>query len=268
MGQVVAVYNFKGGVGKTSTSLNLGLSWARSFRVLLIDCDPQANLTFALTGEKSFDQDLPKITKELLHSGQPEIKPIEVSYYLHLIPGSFQMSELESNSQYISFGNVIIYNLLNTLRHHYDFIILDFPTHFGVTVKSFLANANSILVPAVADSFSTSGIRQLLGYLNQIEKQPPLNLLGIFFNFYRKNTIYHNQVIEEAKMELGKLILDQQVRESIRVSEAQSVQQSIYQRLIDCPVAEDFQLLSEEVIGRIDALSLDQISVEEHSENR
>lgn len=258
MSNTIAIYNFKGGVGKTSTALNLAFSWAQSFSVLVIDCDPQANLTLALTKSDQHASNLHTISKKLLHDGQPKIEPTEISYYLHLIPGGYQMAELESNSQFISFGHLIFYKLLTILKHRYDFIILDLPTHFGVTVKSFLANADSVLIPAIPDSFSVFGFKKLLHYINEVEKEKPLNVLGIYFNMYRKHTILHQKVKKMAEKEFGRLILNQSVRESIRVSEA-SDSQSVFNFLQESPVASDFMQLSEEVIERLNTLGLDEV---------
>ncbi|MEQ9403659.1 MAG: ParA family protein [Cyclobacteriaceae bacterium] len=263
MSHTIAIYNFKGGVGKTSTTLNLALSWAQSYKVLIIDCDPQANLSHALTNQETHDSNLFTISKKLLHNGQPKIEPLEISYYLHLIPGDYQMAGLESNTQFISFGHIIFYNLLAALKKDYDFIILDCPTHFGITVKSFLANINSILIPAVPDSFSASGFRKLLSYLSEVEHQSSLNVLGIYFNRFRKHTLLHKKVRRQAEQELGKLILDQSVRQSIRVSEAHEQHQSIYGYHGESPVAEDFMKLSEEVIERLNSITLEEV-LEEH----
>lgn len=257
MSRTIAVYNFKGGVGKTSTTLSLAHSWARSFKVLVIDCDPQANLTQALSNQ-FHSENLFTITKKFLHNEQPDIQPVEIHPYLDLIPGDYRMAEIESNTQFISFGHIIFYKFLSAIRHNYDFIILDFPTHFGVTVKSFLANINSILIPATAGSFSISGFKQLLNYLSNVDKDKPLEILGIFFNQYRKNTLYHQKVVREAEQELGSLILDQRIRESIRVSEAHERSESVYAFTDQSAVAEDFLKLSEEVISRMNRMNLEE----------
>ncbi len=173
------------------------------------------------------------------------------------------MAALESNSQFISFGHIIFYKLLGTLKHKYDFILLDCPTHFGVTVKSFLVNTDSIFIPAIPDSFSVNGFKKLLHYLSEIEKDTPLNVLGIYFNLFRKHTLHHQKVKKLAEKELGKLILDQHVRESIRVSEAHDSHQSIYNFLEQSEVAGDFMALSEEVIERLNSMSLDEV-IKEH----
>lgn len=255
MSHTIAVYNFKGGVGKTSTTLSLAHSWSRSFKVLAIDCDPQANLTQALS-DRDHSTTLFTYARKYLHNEQPNIQPIEIHPYLHLIPGDYKMAEIESNTQFISFGHIIFYKLLSAIRHNYDFILLDFPTHFGVTVKSFIANINSMLIPATAGSFSVSGFRKLLTYLSGVEKEKPLEILGIFFNQYRKNTLFQQKIVREAEQELGNLILDQRIRESIKVSEANGQVESIYGFTDQSAVAEDFLKLSEEVISRMNRTNL------------
>ena len=256
MSQTIAVYNFKGGVGKTSTTLSLAHSWSRAFKVLVVDCDPQSNLTQALSNEAPSTTTLFTLSKKILHNEQPRIEPIEIHPYLHLIPGDYCMTEMESNTQFISFGHIIFYKLISAIRHQYDIILLDCPTHFGVTVKSLIANIDGILIPATPGSFSVAGFKKLLGYLSEVEKEKPLNILGIFFNLYRKHTLFHQRIVREAEQELGNLILDQRIRESIRVSEANDQRQSLYSFTEQSDVAEDFLKLSEEVIARMNRVDL------------
>ena len=267
MSNTIAVYNFKGGVGKTSTTLSLAYSWSRAYKVLVIDCDPQCNLSQSLL-DSDYDQkehNIYRLMSKFLHNSIPEINPIKVNPYLDLIQGDFRMSELESNNQFISFGQTITYSLLSTIRSRYDLILLDFPTHFGVTVKSFIANIDSILIPAIPDSFSNAGFKKLLHYLAEIEKDKPIDVLGIFFNQYRKNTLYHKNIVQKAEKELGNLILKQKIRESVRVSEAHQLSQSIFNVTEESDVAEDFLKLGEEVIGRLNTYDVNT-ALEEISE--
>jgi len=269
MANIIAVYNFKGGVGKTSTTLNLAYSWSRAYKVLVIDCDPQCNLSQSLL-DTDYDQkehNLYQLTSKFLHNSIPEISPIKINPYLDLIQGDFKMSSLESNSQFISFGQTITYGLLSSVRNKYDLVLLDFPTHFGVTVKSFIANIDSILIPAIPDYFSAAGFKQLLTYLAEVEKEKPIDILGIFFNQFRKNTLYHREVVQKAEKELGSLILKQKIRESVRVSEAHQLSKSIYTVTEESNVADDFLKLSEEVIGRLNTydvnMALEKINSKE-----
>ncbi|SMD31856.1 chromosome partitioning protein [Reichenbachiella faecimaris] len=259
MSRTIAIYNFKGGVGKTTTTLNLALSWSRSFKVLVIDCDPQANLTHTLTGHINHKSNLYTILKDIIHNRLGKVEPVELSGYLHIIPGDYKMTNLEENSEFISFGNGLFYKLLSPLKQNYDLILLDCPTHFGTVVKSSIANVKSILIPALADSFSTLGFRKLLTYLSEVERDARLNVLGIFFNLYRKNTRHHRMIKDEAAKELGELLLNQTIRQGIKVSEANWSHRSIYSFEEKNEVGDDFMKLSEEVLGRLDAVHLDQL---------
>ena len=263
MAKSVAIYNFKGGVGKTTTAINLAFSWGRSFKVLLIDCDPQTNLTSALTGRDGFEHSIFHFIKTCLHGNSDKLNVIEINPYIHLIPGDLKMLELDSNNQFITFGQSIIYRLFQSLKWHYDIIILDCPSYFGISVKSFLSNTNSILIPAVPDSFSISGINKLLLYLKSIERAKQLEILGVFFNRFRKHTLYHKEVISSAKKNFGSLILDNTIRNSIKVSEAVNVGESIWRLNPDCDVALDFLELSDVLIGRFNTQTIDRIEVNE-----
>ena len=259
MSRTIAIYNFKGGVGKTTTTLNLALSWSRSFKVLVIDCDPQANLTFTLTDSLEHKSTLFTILKDIIHNRQVKIEPIQLSGYLHVIPGDYNMIELEKNSDLITFGNSIFYKLLSQLKNDYDFILLDCPTHFGTVVKSSIANVKSILIPAVADTFSTMGFKKLLGYLSEIDRSGQLNIIGIFFNLFRNKTKHQRMIKEKSEEELGRLILNQTIRQGIKVSEANWNHRSLYSFDEDNPVAEDFLKLSEEILERLDSVSLEKV---------
>lgn len=261
MSTTIAIYNFKGGVGKTSTTFSLAQNWSKTFKVLMIDCDPQANLTQSfLNPRQPNTSTLFNILKSLIHNETPNLKPFEIHPYLHLISGDYKMIDLESNSQIISFGRSIFNRLLTSIQNEYDFILFDCPTHFGVTVQSILANVNSILIPAIPDSFSASGFKKLLKYLAGLEHYTRLNILGIFFNQFRKNTLYHNKIVKHAKQELGDLILNQKIRQSIYVSHSIHGKPRPSQLQEEQSKAEDdFYRLSEEVIARINTSELNKI---------
>lgn len=259
MPRTIAIYNFKGGVGKTTTTLNLALSWSRSFKILVIDCDAQANLSHTLTGQVEHQSNLYTGLKDIIHNRQNMVEPIELSRYLHLIPGDYKMTDLEENTEFISFGHNIFNKLVAPLKRNYDFILLDCPTHFGTVVKSCIGNVQSILIPSIPDSFSTLGFKKLLQYLDQVERTTSLNVLGVFFNLYRKGTRHHRMVMAETAKELGSLLLNQTVRQGIKVSEANWSHRSIYSFEDNNPVAADFMALSEEVMEKLDAFHLDKV---------
>lgn len=252
MSNTVAIYNFKGGVGKTTTSLNLAYSWSRSFKVLLMDFDPQCNLTNALSVEHH-DKTLYDYIKSILHDHPVEINPTQITPYLHLIPGDYSMINAESNSQFISFGSTILKKLIWAVKKDYDFIIIDCPTNFGVLVKSILSSSKSILIPAVADSFSISGVQKLLTYLAAVDKNYSLNILGVFFNMFNKNLILSQDKFQEARKAFGALILDKTISRSIKVGEANDLGISINRYSPENVVAKEFMELSEELLAKFDS---------------
>lgn len=255
MSNSVAIYNFKGGVGKTTTSLNLGYSWSNSFKVLLIDFDPQCNLTNALSVE-SHKHTLYDYVKNILHDHPVDIQPVEVTPYLHLIPGSYSMINAESNNQFISFGSTIIKRLLWAVKKDYDFIIMDCPTNFGVLVKAIISSTKSILIPAVADSFSISGVQKLMTYLASVDQHSTLNVLGVFFNMFNKNLNLTQEKFLEAKKTYGDLIIDKTISRSIKVGEANDLGTSISRYSPENTVAREFMELSEELLAKFDSLYL------------
>ncbi len=264
MGHTVAVYNFKGGVGKTTTTLNLGFAWSRSFKILLIDCDPQCNLSTAL-GVKEAKSTVFTYFKALVHDQFPDrIETTEITPYLHLIPGDYHMTEMEANNQFLSFGPGILQKFNYAVKRDFDLIIMDMPTHFGVLVKSILTNIDSILIPAVADSFSINGIKKLLTFLYTVERTKPLNILGIYFNMYRDKLIHHREKYDESLAEFGDLILQTRVTNSIRVSEATDLGKAAYKIDPENSSALEFMQLSDELLAKFNSkfLNPDIISQE------
>ncbi|MFY0601552.1 MAG: ParA family protein [Cyclobacteriaceae bacterium] len=250
MSNNIAVYNFKGGVGKTTTTLNVGYSWSKNFKVLLIDCDPQCNLT-NVASQGQYTSTLYDQTKSLLHGQTPDIVPVEITPYLHLIPGDYRMAELESNSHYINFGSEINRKFLSHLGPLYDLVILDCPTHFGVFVKALLDNIDGILIPTVPDNFSITGVQTLLQYLSTLNSFRSINILGIFFNMYRKSIIQNGRVMRDSKELFGNLILKTTIGSSTRVREANNHGISVLDYEPDCSVSKDFDNLCDELISKL-----------------
>ncbi len=258
MANTIAIYNFKGGVGKTTSTLNLGYAWSRSFKVLIVDCDPQCNLSTSF-GYGDATNTIFTHLKKMLHDNAPDnLETVPITPYLHLLPGDFEMVDIETNNQFISFGTSIVQKLVYLAKKDFDLVLFDLPTHFGVLVKSFLANVDSILIPAIPDSFSISGIRKLLTYLYDVERLKPLNILGVFFNMYRRNLLLHQEKYRESIDEFHDLILSSQVRNSIKVSEASDIGKSINRIDPSNTVAKDFIHLSDELMAKFNSRFLDK----------
>lgn len=261
MSNNIAIYNFKGGVGKTTTTINLGYNWSKFFKVLLIDLDPQCNLTNVLAKD-TLTSTINEHIKYLLHDQTPKIQPLAITPYLHLIPGDYKMVYTESNNQYITFGAEIMARFFKYVSKDYDLILLDCPTNFGVLVKSIFQNINSILIPTLPDTFSVTGVQTLMQYLATLDSPKPINILGIFFNMYRNDIIQNREILENAKHLFGKIILNTTIGTTVKVREAatQGLALSDYQP--DNPVAKEFDKLCDELITKLNEIkTLDNIVI-------
>ncbi len=251
MAHTIAIYNFKGGVGKTTSSYHLAFNWANEFRTLLIDCDPQKNLTSALVKNVGERHTIFNYITSFLHNAPYQIEPIKATPNLHIIPGDHRMVDLESNNQFIEFGLGIIQKMLQYVSPKYDLIIMDCPSYFGKTVKYFIGNSAHLLVPATPDSFSLRGVTELLRQLKEIDKVRRLNVLGIFFTRYRSNFKHHQKIREIATRIFGHLYLDRPIRNTVRVSESLDTN-GYYNREEEMHnLIHDYQKLSNKVVERL-----------------
>lgn len=256
MADTISIYNFKGGVGKTTTALNLGISWSKSFKVLLIDFDPQCNLTNALVKNVSTPS-IYDYLKKIMHGHPIEAEAEHITPYLHIIPGDLQMTQTESNSQFISFGREMVNKFLMYYRNNYDFIIMDCPTNFGVLVKSIIGASKNILIPAIADGFSMSGVKTLMTYLAAVENET-LNILGVYFNMFNGKLNLTAKKFEESKETFGSLILENTVSRSIKVGEANDSGTAVFDQHPDNTAAKDFMQLSDELLAKFNSQTLNK----------
>lgn len=239
MNQTIAIFNFKGGVGKTTTTFNLANSWAMEMNVLVIDCDPQCNLSNTFLSNPETQENIVNYIKGYLHNNIREINPIEIKKGLHIIPGDPKIAELESNNQFIEFGEVIVQRLFQKIKDEYDLVILDCPTFFGKTVQYIINSVDCLLIPASPDTYSLKGALKLVDYLRNSKRSKPIRILGMFFNRYRHRLVYHRKVKALAKKIFGPLILEETVRNSIRVSETTD------RRFVGSPINEESEIAND-----------------------
>ena len=219
MKNTIAVYNFKGRVSKTTSVFNLACAWSRTYRTLVIDCDPQCNLSNVLIPNYEAKQSVYSYLKELVHNQIPAIQPIKIKEKLDLIPGHYSMIELESNSQFIEFGSVILQRFLERVKMNYDVVIIDCPSYFGKTVKSVLNSSDHLLIPATPDVFSLKGAVRLLKYAANMNRLKPINVLGVFLNRYRRNFLFHRKMITAARRVFSKQLIGKTIRNTVRINE-------------------------------------------------
>ncbi|MBV6644748.1 MAG: ParA family protein [Cyclobacteriaceae bacterium] len=253
MNHTIAIYNFKGGVGKTTSVFNLACAWSKSYRVLVVDFDPQCNLTNALIAGTQDTTNLYTYIKGFLHSYIPDISPAVVKHQLHLIPGHQNMIELESNNQFIEFGLTILQRFLQRVKFEYDIVLIDCPSYFGKTVKYVIGNADSLLIPATPDIFSLKGAIKLLKHVEKMDKTKPLNILGIFLNRYRSRLLFHRKVKNVATRIFGKILIEKTIRNTVRITEATDRNFASSSGKPESSIAADYVALGTFLVDKIKA---------------
>lgn len=254
MGRMIAVANQKGGVGKTTTSINLSACLAeKGKKVLLVDMDSQGNTTSGLGLEKN---ELEKTIYEVLReeiSVEDAIVEIEDCFgNLFLIPSNRNLAGAEielitsENMQYI------LKEKLAPIKDQYDYIILDCPPALGMLTVNAMTASDSVLVPIQCEFYALDGLSQLIYTINLIQENlnPSLEIEGVVFTMYDARTNLSLQVVENVKDNLNQNIYKTIIPRNIRLAEAPSYGMPINLYDPKSTGAESYKLLAEEVINK------------------
>lgn len=249
---ILAIANNKGGVGKTTSTQNIGVAIATftNRRTLLIDLDPQASLS------KSFNIYL---SPEKAHVGsfilgRSSVKDTLISYKdigLDILPSSKSLlDEEETIKKTIDFPFTLS-NALKKINDLYDFVLIDCPPALGILTKIALVACERYYVPLQAEYFSYEGLRDFIDYANQISLiNPTIQLGGVFanrFNPYSRKS-FSKTLVQAVKDQLGEKFLNNYIRENIALSEAQAKGLDIFNYARDSNGAEDYYNLTKEII--------------------
>ena len=201
MGRIIAIANQKGGVGKTTTAINLSACLAeKGQRVLVIDIDPQGNTTSGLgIAKDNVDNTIYEVMLQEIDISDAICKDIFEN--LDIIPSNVNLAGAEIDLIDIENREYILKNAINTVRNNYDYVILDCPPSLSMLTVNAMTAADTVLVPIQCEYYALEGLTQLIHTINLVKKKlnPLLELEGVVFTMYDSRTNLSLQVVENVK---------------------------------------------------------------------
>ena len=250
MGKIIAITNQKGGVGKTTTSINLSSCLAaKGKNVLVIDIDPQGNTTSGYGIEKN---ELENTIYELI-LGDCSIEDCiikEVIPNISVIPSNVNLAAAEIELIGIDKKEFILRNEVDWVKDRYDYIIIDCPPSLSLLTVNAMTTADSVIVPIQCEYYALEGLSQLIHTVNLVKERlnPDLDMEGVVFTMYDSRTNLSAQVVENVKSHLDQKVYDTLIPRNIRLAEAPSYGKPINLYDPRSAGAESYMALAEEVI--------------------
>ncbi len=252
MGKIIAIANQKGGVGKTTTSVNLAASLGvLEKKVLLIDADPQANATSGL----GIDVESVELgTYQILeHTAAAKEAIISTSTpNLDVIPAHIDLVAIEIELVDQDQREYMLRKAIRDLKQEYDYILIDCAPSLGLLTLNALTAADSVMIPIQCEYFALEGLGKLLNTIKSVQKihNPNLDIEGLLLTMYDSRLRLSNQVVEEVKKHFDEMVFETIIQRNVRLSEAPSYGESIISYDASSKGANNYLSLAQELIEK------------------
>jgi chromosome partitioning protein len=251
---ILAIANQKGGVGKTTTAINLAAGLAsKGRRTLLLDLDPQANSSMSFLDIRTIKVSVYEaLTQEETHLADV-IQPVEKIANLFVAPSTIALAKIEAKLIGELDSHYRLKDELLKIQEAYDYVIIDTPPTLGIITVNALVAATHVLIPIQASYFALEGTDDLLETIDKIKLRanPQLQILGALITMYDKRTLLAKDILDQIQAVFGVKVFNTIITKSVRLEESPAYRESIFSFAPRSTGAYEYYRLSEEVLSRV-----------------
>jgi chromosome partitioning protein len=242
---VISLVNHKGGVGKTTSAINIGAGLARKgFRVLVIDADPQANLSAGL-GILEAERSIYEAFRE-----RAKLPIVNVKKNLDVVPSSMRFAKIEKDLASEIATETILRELLEGVKDSYDYCIIDCPPALGLITINALVVSSRVYIPMQAEYLAFKGMNSIVDIIAVVKKyfNPKLEVSGIFFTRYNEKLLLSKEVRKNVELSYGERLMNSEIRTNVALSECQTNGVDIFDYDPSSNGAWDYEKLVDEIL--------------------
>jgi chromosome partitioning protein len=251
---IVAITNQKGGVGKTTTAINLAAAIAmKGLRTLLIDLDPQANSSMSFVDVHQLQRSVYDALVDPGMSLADVIVPAEKTPGLVVAPANIALAKLEAKLAGELDGPFRLKDALDKIKDQYDYVVIDTPPTLGLITVNALVASSHVIIPIQSSYFALEGTDDLLETIDKVKARPnpQLQILGAVITLYDRRTLLARDILDEIKKVFGNKIFKTTISKSVRLEESPAYRESIFTFAPRSSGAYEYYKLSEEVLSRV-----------------